>query len=71
MMGHHPIMTRGMMGGSKGMMSDQMSSYPAITDAKTALHDVGDRRIDFQGPADRLAALRTQIVVVEAAKRGP
>ena len=39
-----------------------------MTDAKTALLEVGDRRIDFQGLADRLAALRTQVVVVEAKK---
>ena len=40
-------------------------------DAKTALLDVGDRRIDFQCLADRLAALSTQLVALEAAKRGP
>ena len=40
-------------------------------DAKTALPDVGDRRIDLQCLADRLTALRTQIVAVEAAKSGP
>ena len=40
-------------------------------DAKRALPDVGDRRIDFQCLADRLAALSAQVVVVEAAKRGP
>ena len=42
-----------------------------MTDAKTALLDVGDRRIDFQGLADRLAALGAQVVGPEAAKRGP
>ena len=40
-------------------------------DAIAALLDVGDRRIDFQCLADRLAALSTQVVVPEAAKRGP
>ena len=40
-------------------------------DAKTGLLDVGDRRIDLQCLADRLAALRTQIVFVEAAKKTP
>ena len=40
-------------------------------DAKTALPDVGDRRIDLEGLADSLAALRTQIVVHEAAKMRP
>ena len=38
-------------------------------DAKTALRDVGDRRIDLEGLADRLAALGAQLVVTEAAKR--
>ena len=33
-------------------------------DAKTVLLDVGDRRIDFQCLADRLAALSTQIVTL-------
>ena len=42
-----------------------------MTDAKTALLDVGDRRIDFQGLADRLAALGAQPVAVEAAKSDP
>ena len=40
-------------------------------DAKTILLDVGDRRIDFQCLADCLAALSTQVVAPEAAKRGP
>ena len=40
-------------------------------DAKTVLLDVGDRLIDFQCLADRLAALSTQFVVLEAAKRRP
>ena len=40
-------------------------------DAKTVLLDVGDRPIDFQCLGDRLAALGTQVVVPEAAKRGP
>ena len=40
-------------------------------DAKAVLLDVGDRRIDFQCFADRLAALCTQIVAAEAAKREP
>ena len=40
-------------------------------DAKTVLLDVGDRRIDFQCLADRLAAHCTQVVDLEAAKRGP
>ena len=35
------------------------------------LPDVGDRGVDLEGLADRLAALSTQIVVVEAAKREP
>ena len=42
-----------------------------MMDAKTVLLDVGDRPIDFQCPADRLAALCTQVVVLEAAKSGP
>ena len=33
-------------------------------DAKTVLLYVGDRRIDFQCLADRLAALSTQIVTL-------
>ena len=40
-------------------------------DTKTVLLDGGDRRIDFQCLADRLPALCTQVVVPEAAKRGP
>ena len=40
-------------------------------DAKTVLLDVDDRPIDFQCLADRLAALCTQFVALEAAKRGP
>ena len=40
-------------------------------DAKTVLLDVGDRPINFQCLADRLAALGAQSVAVEAAKRGP
>ena len=40
-------------------------------DAITALLDVGDRRIDFQCLADRLAALSIQVVSPKAAKRGP
>ena len=40
-------------------------------DAKTALLYVGDRLIDFQCLADRLAALSTQVVAIKAAKRGP
>ena len=40
-------------------------------DAKTGLLDIGDRRIDLQCLADRLAALRTQIVVVETAEGPP
>ena len=59
------------MGGSKLMMTSSFHYPPPIMDAKTALLDVGDRRIDFQCLADRLAALSTQIVVPEAAKRGP
>ena len=48
------------------------SYHPApIMDAKTALLDVGDRRVDFQCLADRLAALTVQIVQLKAAKRGP
>ena len=40
-------------------------------DAKAVLLDVGDRPIDFQCLADRLAALCTQFVVLETAKKGP
>ena len=40
-------------------------------DAKTVLLYVGDRLIAFQCLADRLAALSTQFVVIEAAKRRP
>ena len=40
-------------------------------DAKAVLLDVGDRPIDFQCLADRLAALCIQVVAPEAAKRGP
>ena len=40
-------------------------------DARAVLLDVGDRPIDFQCLTDRLAALCTQVVAVEAAKRGP
>ena len=47
------------------------SCYPPHKDAKTVLLDVGDRLIDFQCLADRLAALSTQFVVLEAAKRRP
>ena len=42
-----------------------------MTDAKMALPDVGDRRIDFQGLADRPAALRTHVVLPEAGKMRP
>ena len=40
-------------------------------DAKTGLLDIGDRRIDLQCLADRLAALRTQIVAEETAEGPP
>ena len=40
-------------------------------DAKTALLDVGDRRIDLEGLADSLAALGAQLVPLEAAKMRP
>ena len=40
-------------------------------DAKTALLDVGDRRIDLQCLADRLAALGAQSIVVETAEGPP
>ena len=40
-------------------------------DAIVALLDVGDRGVDFQCLADRLAALRAQFGVPEAAKSGP
>ena len=52
----------------KALISDPI---PPHKDAKTALLDVGDRRIDFQGLADRLAALSTQSVVREAGKMRP
>ena len=48
-----------------------ISLCPPIMDAKTVLLDVGDRPIDFQCLADRLAALCTHFVAHEAAKRGP
>ena len=70
MMGHHPIMTRGMMEGSKGMMSNE-SHHTPHEDAKTVLLDVGDRLIDFQCLADRLAALGAQLIGGEAAKSDP
>ena len=44
---------------------------PPIMDAKTALPDVGDRRIDLEGLADSLAALGAQLVELEAAKMRP
>ena len=59
------------MGGSKATIRYRISLYPPIMDAKMVLRDVGDRRIDFQCLADRLAALSTQVVALEAAKRGP
>ena len=40
-------------------------------DAKTVLPDVGDRPIDFQCLADRLAGLTVQSVVIEAANKTP
>ena len=40
-------------------------------DAKTVLPDVGDRPIDFQCLADRLAALGAQIVGAETAEGPP
>ena len=40
-------------------------------DAKTALPDVGDRRIDLQCLADSLAALGAQFIAVETAKMRP
>ena len=40
-------------------------------DAKTALLDVGDRRIDLEGLADSLAGLCIQVVDTEAAKMRP
>ena len=59
------------MGGSKATIRYQISLYPPIMDAKTVLLDVGDRRIDFQCLADRLAALCIQVVVLKAEKRPP
>ena len=44
---------------------------PPMMDAKTALPDVGDRRIDLEGLADSLAALGAQFVPPEAAKMRP
>ena len=44
---------------------------PPIIDATAALLDVGDRRIDFQCLADRLAALGAQLIGGEAAKSDP
>ena len=38
---------------------------------KMPLLDVSDRRVDFQGLADRRAALGAQIVAGEAAKSDP
>ena len=40
-------------------------------DAKTALPDVGDRRIDLEGLADSLAGLTVQSVAIEAEKMRP
>ena len=42
-----------------------------MMDAKTVLPDVGDRLVDFQCLADRLAALGAQLVPLEAAKMRP
>ena len=36
-----------------------------------ALPDVGDRRIDLEGLADRLAALGAQFIAVETAEGPP
>ena len=58
------------MGGSKVMMSNESHHNPH-KDAKTVLLDVGDRLIDFQCLADRLAALGAQLIGGEAAKRRP
>ena len=59
------------MGGSKVMMSNESHHNPPIIDATAALLDVGDRRIDFQCLADRLAALGAQLIDGEAAKSDP
>ena len=40
-------------------------------DAKTALLDIGDRRVDLQGLADRLAALGAQSIAEETAEGPP
>ena len=53
------------------MMTSPFLLTPRHEDAKIVLLDVGDRLIDLQCLADRLAARRTQIVLVEAAKRRP
>ena len=42
-----------------------------MMDAKPVLPDVGDRLVDFQCLADRLAGLTVQSVVIEAAKSDP
>jgi len=46
-------------------------SFLPLMDAKTALPDVGDRRIDLECLADRLAGLTVQVVFLEAAKSDP
>ena len=53
------------------MTSSFLLTPGAIMDAKTALPDVGDRRIDLEGLADSLAALGAQFVPPEAAKMRP
>ena len=39
--------------------------------AYAGLLDGGDRRVDLEGPGDRLAALGAQVVAVETAKMDP
>ena len=53
------------------MMTSSFLLTPPIMDAKTALPDVGDRRIDLEGLADRFAGLGTHVVPLEAGKIRP
>ena len=50
-----------------------MGGPPQQTQNKacTGLLDVGDRRVDLEGLADRLAALVAQFIVVETAEGPP
>ena len=62
------------MGGSKVMMSNGSHHDPPIIDrnkACTGLPEAGDRRVGLEEFANHLDRVQVQIVVPEAAKRGP